>query len=146
MDFPYRDILLLSHPISATHMPMSLANRAAQFAPFAALTGHEAAIAETARLTERWIELDDGELQVLDRKWQCLCEHRQEQPLVTVTYFQEDAKKDGGAYRTAVGTVVKTDYDKGYVRMSGGEEIPFGRITALDSPLFVDLILPEDVF
>ena len=99
----YTDIVHREHPTSRTHPPMPRQNRAAQFAPFAALVGHDAAIAEAARLTERRRELDEGELEVLDRRLRWLTEHLDEQPSAAVTWFQADARKSGGAYHTVSG-------------------------------------------
>ncbi len=145
MNQKYNDILPLPHPVSETHAPMPLADRAAQFAPFAALVGHDAAIEETARLTDRRIELDEGELAVLDRKWQYLCTHLDEHPLVTVTWFEADKHKDAGAYRTPVGTIDKIVNAKGYICMSSGETIPLCDIVALDSELLRCFISCEDI-
>ncbi len=101
----YDDIRHLPHPVSKVHPPMSRHNRAAQFAPFAALVGHDAAVAEAARLTERRIELDEHALNLLDYRFQVLVGCLDQQPTATVTYFEEDARKDGGAYRTVTGSV-----------------------------------------
>ena len=91
----YEDILYLEHHVSKKHPQMSIYNRAAQFAPFAALSGHGEAIAETARLTEGKIELDDYEKLKLDEKV-----YIAEVPEVCITYFRPDTKKNGGAYLT----------------------------------------------
>ena len=93
----YEDILYLEHHVSKKHPQMSIYNRAAQFAPFAALSGHGEAIAETARLTEGKIELDDYEKLKLDEKLYILQERIAE---VCITYFRPDTKKNGGAYLT----------------------------------------------
>ena len=84
---------------------MTRTSRAAQFAPFAALTGYEAAILETARLTDVRIELDESRKVLLDEKLQFLSTHLHDQPEVTITFFEPDEKKDGGAYRTVTGAV-----------------------------------------
>lgn len=112
---PYRydDIINFPHHQSATHPHMSMRDRAAQFAPFAALTGHAAAIAETARLTEDKIELDEYEIAALDTQLQLIYEHISEHPVISVTYFRPDNKKSGGAYLTKIGEVKKLDdYEK----------------------------------
>ena len=90
MSGSYDAIINLPHPTSERHPRMSVQDRAAQFSPFSALTGHAAAIAETARLTERRMELDEDTKAELDRKQACLLEHIGEQPEVTVTWFQPD--------------------------------------------------------
>lgn len=96
----YEDILYLEHHVSKKHPQMSIYNRAAQFAPFAALSGHGEAIAETARLTEEKIELDDYEKLKLDEKVYILQERIAEVPEVCITYFCPDEKKTGGTYLT----------------------------------------------
>lgn len=96
----YEDIINLPHPVSKRHKPMPVEDRAAQFAPFAALSGHGEAIAETARLTEGKIELDDYEKLKLDEKVYILQERIAEVPTVCITYFRPDTKKNGGAYLT----------------------------------------------
>lgn len=106
---PYDDIINLPHHVSATHPQMPLADRAAQFSPFAALTGHDAAIKETARLTDERVELDENSKAVIDERLQILRKHCKEQPQVSVTYFKPDERKQGGTYVTAAGKVRKMD-------------------------------------
>ena len=96
----YSDIINLPHPESRTHPRMPRSDRAAQFAPFAALTGYDDAVAEAGRLTSSKIELDENELERLDRALAYLTEHQAAHPAVTVTYFVPDDKKSGGAYFT----------------------------------------------
>ena len=96
MSGKYDDIINLPHPTSAKHPRMPISERAAIFSPFAALTGHAAAIQETARLTEQKMELDEDTKAELDRRQAILLEHIAEQPEVTVTWFQPDERKDGG--------------------------------------------------
>jgi len=110
----YEDIIALPHHVSASHPQMSLADRAAQFSPFAALTGYEDAIDESARLTEEQIELDENAREELDEKLRQIRECGEAHPEITVTYFQKDARKDGGAYVTLTGRVKKIDE---YARM-----------------------------
>ena len=93
----YSDIIDLPHHVSTKHPHMSPEDRAAQFSPFAALTGYDDAIRETGRLTERRVELDDEELARLDEKFHILQEHLEEQPVVRFTYFKPDMRKEGGA-------------------------------------------------
>lgn len=110
----YEDIIALPHHVSASHPQMSLADRAAQFSPFAALTGYEDAIDESARLTEEQIELDENAREELDEKLRQIRECGEAHPEITVIYFQKDARKDGGAYVTLTGRVKKIDE---YARM-----------------------------
>ena len=106
---PYADIIDLPHHVSTRHPQMPMEKRAAQFSPFAAMVGHDAAIRETARLTEEQLELSEDEKAVIDGKLQMIRAHIKEQPEVTVTYFQPDEKKSGGAYVTVTGFTRKID-------------------------------------
>ena len=106
---PYADIIDLPHHVSKLHPQMPVEKRAAQFSPFAAMVGHDAAIRETARLTEEQLELSEDEKAVIDGKLQMIQAHIKEQPEITVTYFQPDEKKSGGAYVTITGSAKKTD-------------------------------------
>lgn len=127
----YEDIIHLPHPVSARHGAMSNADRAAQFAPFAALTGYEACIAEAARLTTSRIELTENEEQLLNEVYRYLQERISEHPRVTVTYFAPDAKKSGGAYITVTASVKKVDEYTGSVILTTGKTIPMADIVAI---------------
>ena len=105
----YDDIIHLSRPVSKKRSPMSNFDRAAQFSPFAALTGYDAVIAETGRLTDTQIELDEGGKALLDEKLQTIREHLAQQPKVKLTVFCPDSRKSGGAYETITGNVKKID-------------------------------------
>lgn len=116
----YEDIIGLPHHVSTVHPQMSIYDRAAQFSPFAALTGHEAAIQETARLTEEQAELNEDKKEELNEKLQELIAHAEEHPTVTVTYFKPDDRKEGGKYETETGTFRKIrDYDKMFILEDG---------------------------
>lgn len=135
----YADILDAARPEPVpAHPRMPVRSRAAQFAPFAALTGHDDAIRETARLTDARIELDEGEQAVLDSKLQLLRRHLPEQPAVRVTYFQPDARKAGGAYLTAAGTAKKLDAHAGLLILQDGTRVPVAEIVQIDGALFRD--------
>ncbi len=110
---PYEDIMHLPHPISQKHPQMSMHARAAQFGSFAALHGHEEAIAETGRLTDQKIELDGDEREKLDQKLLQLCEllEEEENADIRLTHFIPDEKKTGGRYQTERVTVRKVDFD-----------------------------------
>ena len=101
----YNDIINNPHHTSKTRKRMSQSNRAAQFAPFAALTGYDASISEAARLTETQIELDDKTKEILNMKLNFLKNHIKDRPYVTITYFLPDHKKDGGAYVNYSGNI-----------------------------------------
>ena len=105
----YDDVIYRQHPTSKKYPRMSRMNRAAQFAPFAALTGYEESIEETARLTDRRIELSEYEIEELNAKLNFIQEHIKERPEVTITYFQPDERKEGGAYITVTGKVRRID-------------------------------------
>lgn len=105
----YEDIIGLEHHQSKTHPHMTLHDRAAQFAPFSALTGHGAAIAETARLTEHEVTLDEYVAEEIDEKLRWLMQKLESKPQVTITYFVPDEKKEGGAFVQKTGCVKKLD-------------------------------------
>lgn len=129
----YDDIIALPHPTSKTHPRMSNEDRAAQFSPFAALTGHEAAIKETARLTDRKIDLDEYEKERLDEKLQVIAENLNSDMEVTITYFVPDEKKDGGAYRTVTGCVRKIDSYENKLVMRDKTVIPVDQIFGIET-------------
>lgn len=132
----YDDIIDLPHHVSGTHPQMSMSERAAQFSPFAALTGHKDAVKETARLTDEWVDLDENSREDLDRKMGLLKEHLKEYPEVDITYFQPDTKKTGGAYRLVSGTIKKIDMYEHTIVMEDGEILPMEYIIEIDSILF----------
>lgn len=116
----YGDIIGLSHHVSVRHRPMKYCDRAAQFAPFAALTGYEACIAEKARLTERKLELDENMKFLLDIKLRFLREHIMSLPKISVTYFVPDDRKTGGKYVTESFVLRKIDeYSQSLVSLEG---------------------------
>ena len=140
MSGKYDDIIHLPHPTSKKHPRMSIQNRAAIFSPFAALSGHGAAIAETARLTDRRMELDEDTKAELDRRQAVLLEHIDEQPEVTVTWFQPDERKDGGAYLTATGRLKKIDEVERILSLQDGTSIPLEDVVGLESEWLRGLI------
>ena len=109
MSDDYKDIINLPHHVSSKRPQMPMLDRAAQFSPFAALTGYDDAIHETGRLTDEKIDLSEEEKEALDRKQQILMERLGDHPALTVTYFVPDAKKSGGAYVTKSGNLKKID-------------------------------------
>jgi hypothetical protein len=136
MKHPYDDIIDLPHHVSERHPQMSMYNRAAQFAPFAALTGHNAAITEAARLTETEQELSESDAEVLNRKLAYL-QSLDEKPTISVTYFVPDDKKEGGSYHTATGIVKSVEPDKGVLQFEDGTGIPVIRIKDIDGECFL---------
>lgn len=135
-DSNYDDIINLPHHVSRRHPQMSLYSRAAQFAPFAALSGYEEAIAETARCTVREAELIEDDRQLLDRKLSCLSSRLTEHPVVSITYFQPDMKKSGGKYMIATGIVREIDERGRMIRMDDGKLICIDTIAAMESEVF----------
>lgn len=127
----YDDIIGLPHHQSVGRPHMSLHDRAAQFAPFAALSGHEEAIEETARLTEEKILLDETAIQAVNEKLYELSQHLQENPAVSITYFKPDKQKKGGAYLTDIGTIKKIDEREKMVIMDSGVKIPMEHIVRI---------------
>lgn len=140
MSRPYDDIIHLPHHVSATRPQMSIANRAAQFSPFAALTGYDAAIAETARLTDERKELSDDMLETLSMKLGMLEEAVADRPEVSVTYFQEDEKKEGGAYITVTSAMKKIDDYEGVIVLVTGKKIKIKDILDINGKLFKSLL------
>lgn len=124
----YEDIMEHPRHVSNTRAQMPVSDRAAQFSPFAALTGYDAAIKETERLTDKWIELDEGCKMLLDRRLQEVKNHIKEQPEVTVTYFQPDIRKSGGAYVTITKNVKKINEYERLIIFTDGSFIPIDQI------------------
>ena len=138
MTHEYDDIINLPHHVSKVHPQMSMYQRAAQFAPFAALTGHDAAIRESARLTDSQIELGDENNEMLNRRLAILRDHLKDMPEVTITFFQPDEKKLGGSYETYTGNLrLVDDYEQNIV-MTDGKKIPLSSIFYIDGSLFDD--------
>ena len=132
----YDDIIALPHPEPRTHPRMSLHDRAAQFSPFAALTGHSAAIAETGRLTDSRITLDESEMARVDAALQRLRELLPQAPAVSITYFVPDERKAGGSYQTITGEVKRIDTVSGMILLTDQRVIPI--------PDIFDVAIQED--
>lgn len=139
MTGPYDDFISLPHHVSASHPQMPVANRAAQFSPFAALTGFDAAIQETARQTDKRIELSESGLAALDEKLCILTDHITDQPEIAVTYFLPDDKKDGGKYITEVVTVRRIDYVLRTIVFVDGNTIALDDVLDIECDLFAGL-------
>jgi hypothetical protein len=128
----YDDIIHLPHPVSSKHARMSRIDRAAQFSPFAALTGYDAVITETGRLTDSSVELDESRKEVLNERLRYVLSVLSQQPRVRITYFREDERKAGGAYVTASGRVKKVDaYDHAII-LTDGQVIPLETVRDLE--------------
>ena len=135
----YADIINLPHHVSAIRPQMSMTDRAAQFSPFAALTGYDAAIHETGRLTDDKIELDEETLNILNMKLRLLVDSLDDEPEVTFTYFKPDERKAGGAYIEVTGTVKKVDDFERLIVMQNGMKIPMDDILNIEGHIFASL-------
>lgn len=134
----YEDIITLPHHVSKKHPQMSAMNRAAQFAPFAALTGHGAAIAETARQTDSFMELDEDQKEQLDRQLRLIQRNLEQKPVIEATYFQPNPHKEGGAYMTACGQVDKINLSSREILLADGTALPIDRLRSIRGALFGD--------
>lgn len=132
----YDDMIDLPYPFPSRYPRMSMIDRGAQFSPFAALTGYDAVILETARLTDSEIQLDEDAIHALNEKILLLTEILPQQPNVTITYFRGDDRKSGGAYRTVSGNVVKIDPIIGQITLANGTCISFESIYDVQSDCF----------
>jgi len=124
----YDDIINLPHHVSRIHLPMPMHKRAAQFAPFAALTGHDSALREIARVTEQQQQLDADSYEMLSRKMARLATMLRQQPTVTVLFFKPDDRKEGGSYHKITGFVKKIrEYEQllDVVTIDGVQSVPF---------------------
>lgn len=132
----YNNIINLPHHQSATRKRMSNYDRAAQFAPFAALTGHDEAIKETARLTDDCFELGEDKLNDLSAKIQFLADKLPEQPEITVTYFLPDERKSGGSYVDKTGVVRLIDEYERKLIFYDGDRIEIDRVIDFKGEIF----------
>ena len=128
----YDDIISLPHPVSKTHPPMPRTERAAQFSSFAALTGYEEIVAESARLTEARAELDRDALEALDGALRALAAEIETRPEAELRYFVPDKKKAGGRYETLRGRVKKIDEQASLLLLEDGKKIPLGDIVSIE--------------
>ena len=126
----YDDIIHLPHHVSGKHPRMSAMDRAAQFSPFSALTGLDARIRETARLTDEQVELDDYAKELLNRKLQLLQENLKSRPTATITYFKPDERKSGGSYETVTAAVRKIEPE--FLLLTDGSRIPIEDIYEIE--------------
>ena len=136
MDKNYDDIINLPHYVSKKHPQMSIEARSAQFAPFSALTGYDEAIKETARLTDKRIEIDDGLKIILNNKLQYILKNLKLKPEIIFTYFVYDDKKIGGKYVEKIGVVKKIDMVEQYVILIDKTKIPILEIINITGKIF----------
>ncbi len=132
----YNDIINLPHHKSKTRKQMSMIDRAAQFSPFAALTGHEDAINETGRIVYEKTDLDENAKSVLNEKLQMISDFINDSPVITVTYYKPDIRKKGGAYVSYTGNVIKIDINRRVLVFSDMSEIIIDDISEIESDIF----------
>lgn len=135
----YDDIIKLPHHVSKRHPQMSIMARSAQFAPFAALSGYDEAVKETARLTDKRLEIDDGLKSILNNKLQYILENININPEIIFTYFVYDKKKTGGKYIEKIGIVKKIDLIEKYILLTDKSKIPIEEIIDINGEIFKDL-------
>ena len=140
MNKKYAVIAGLPHHVSQVHPQMSMEDRAAQFSPFAALTGYGDVILETQRLTDEKVELDEEALALLNEKYQMLMRRMDEQPVVQITYFQPDERKEGGSYVTVTGVVRRVDDVMKKITMQDGNEIEMEKILNVEEVSYQDRV------
>jgi len=133
LDSKYDDIINLPHHVSSSRPQMSMIDRAAQFSPFAALTGYDAAVKETARLTDKKIELDEEEKVILNTKLQEILLSCSDNRFATFTYFKPDSYKSGGSYVSTSGIVKRIDELERCVILKEGTNIPIEDIYEIDA-------------
>lgn len=134
--FPYEDIINLPHHELTTRQRMPRINRAASFAPFAALTGYDDAVRETARLTSERIELDEGTKEVLNDKLRIALDKADEQPEISITYFLPDTRKSGGAYVTVKAVIKRIDEYERLVILTDKSTIPIDDIYEIEGDIY----------
>lgn len=135
----YADIINLPHHELTTRQRMPLINRAASFSPFAALTGYDETVKETARLTDARIELDEGSKEILNDKLRIAVDHAEEQPEISITYFLPDKKKSGGAYVTIKAVIKRIDEYERFVIFTDKSSIPIDDIYEIEGEIYKDL-------
>ena len=136
MSSRYDDMIYMQNPTPTCKPRMSLYDRAAQFSPFAALTGYEDAVEETARLTDTRLELSEDMKTILNEKMQMIVDNLDSEPIVTITYFVPDKKKSGGAYVDVTGVVKEIDEYERCIVMTDKKKIPIEQIRAIEGELF----------
>ena len=139
MSGKYDDIIDLPHHVSKKHPPMPMEDRAAQFSPFAALTGYGDAVKETARLTDKKLEMDEETLKQLNTEFAILKDNLLSEPEVTVTYFVPDERKSGGRYVDINGKAKRIDEFDRLLILDDGRRIPLDDIISIESELFKEI-------
>lgn len=136
MNNKYDEIANLPHHVSETRPQMPMSDRAAQFAPFAALTGYDSAIRETGSLTDERIELDEEALTALNLRYRLLMDALGKEPEVEITFFKPDERKSGGEYVTVIGAIKNIDDFERLITIQDGMKIPMNDILSIDGEIF----------
>ena len=131
----YTDIINLKRPVS-NHNHLSIESRASQFSPFAALTGYDNEVKETARITDKRIDIDDGLREMLNAKLNYLNDHIKESPNISITYFVKDSKKEGGKYLTKQGIIKRIDTVNEIIKFNDNASISMNDIINITSNIF----------
>lgn len=131
----YADIINLKRP-SSNHNHLSIESRASQFSPFAALTGYDSEVKETARITDKRIDIDDGLREMLNAKLNYLNDHIKENPNISITYFVKDSKKEGGKYLTKQGTIKRIDTVNEIIKFNDNTTISMNDIINITGDIF----------
>ena len=134
--YKYNDIINLPHHVSKKYPQLSKASYAAQFSPFAALTGYEGIVSEVARITDERVELGDKENDILNAKLQVIGDHIKEQPEIKITYFEKDKKKSGGAYLQRNASIKRIDDVERIMYFTDGTNLPIDDITDMQGEIF----------
>ena len=132
----YDDIIELPHHVSAKHKQLGRDSYAAQFSPFAALTGYDGIVSEAARVTDERTEMSETDLDVLSTKIQIIAEHIKEKPEITFTYFKKDKKKPGGSYLTKTGNIKQIDDVARLLHFTDGTKLPIDDVVDMKSVIF----------
>lgn len=131
----YTDIINLKRPVS-NHNHLSIESRASQFSPFAALTGYDSEVKETARITDKRIDIDDGLREMLNAKLNYLNDHIKENPNISITYFVKDPKKEGGKYLTKQGIIKRIDTVNEIIKFNDNASISMNDIINITGDIF----------
>ena len=134
--YKYNDIINLPHHVSKKYPQLSKASYAAQFSPFAALTGYEGIVSEVARITDERVELGDKENDILNAKLQVIGDPIKEQPEIKITYFEKDKKKSGGAYLQRNASIKRIDDVERIMYFTDGTNLPIDDITDMQGEIF----------
>ena len=134
--YKYDNIINLPHHVSKKHPQLSKASYAAQFSPFAALSGYDGIVSEVARFTDEHVELGDTEMDILSAKIQIIGDHIKEHPKIELTYFVKDKKKSGGAYLQKTARIKRVDDMERIMYFTDGTNLPIDDITDMQGEIF----------